>query len=428
MIAIDLTEWDAREPTHDVRLAARRLDDEQCRNLARQLSRLGMLTVTELAAGLSIETSSFVGVISVGSLRISIRPKIAPDLLLRLFRFAYNLRDLDLFGPARYGDIDLLFRDLIIHQLLAEGKELLARGLQRKYVRMDEGLPTPRGRIDIGAIARNGGITTAVLPCTHHPRMVDCLFNQVLLAGLKLAASITDDLHLRSDVRCLIRMIQDDVSAVELNSDLFDRLARQMNRLTVAYEPAVSLIQMLYECGGVDLPEGNRMKLPGFLFDMNRFFQALISRFLGEHLVDLTVEDEHRLQGMMSYVPSFNPRRRRAPCPRPDFAVFSGQTLRALLDAKYRDLWNKDLPREMLYQLCIYAMSMERERRAVILYPTESTNAREAVVEVHEPIHGGSSARVVLRPVHLARLDLVLGHNVTPQERSAYAKWLALGA
>jgi 5-methylcytosine-specific restriction enzyme subunit McrC len=161
---------------------------------------------------------------------------------------------------------------------------------------------------------------------------------------------------------------------------------------------------------------------------MNRFFQALLSRFLGEYLTDYRVEDEHRLRGMMEYLPDFNPRRRRAPSPRPDFAVFSEQTLCALLDAKYRDLWGRDLPREMLYQLSIYALSMPRDRRAIILYPTESPEAREAVVGIREPIYGGSSAWVVLRPVHLVRLDTLLAQNTTSRHRASYAKWLAFGA
>jgi hypothetical protein len=34
---------------------------------------------------------------------------------------------------------------------------------------------------------------------------------------------------------------------------------------------------------------------------MNRFFQALVGRFLTDHLLGLTVHSEHGLKGMVAY-------------------------------------------------------------------------------------------------------------------------------
>ena len=145
-------------------------------------------------------------------------------------------------------------------------------------------------------------------------------------------------------------------------------------------------------------------RLPGFLFDMNRFFQRLLGRFLRENLPDHRVQEEKAIKGMMAYAPEFNPRACRAPAPRPDYCVKTKEGKTLFLDAKYRDLWSEDLPREMLYQLAIYALSQRPPGRATILYPTMNSAARDSVVRIYEPSSGNSRAEVVQRPVNLARL------------------------
>jgi 5-methylcytosine-specific restriction enzyme subunit McrC len=166
------------------------------------------------------------------------------------------------------------------------------------------------------------------------------------------------------------------------------------------------------------------------LFDMNRFFQELLSRFLHEHLTEYTVRDEYRLRELFSYDPAHNPRRRRSPTPRPDFMILDRGEVVAVLDAKSRDLWEHSLPRGMLYQLALYALSQEDCRRSVILYPTLEPTATEQRIRVHEPLYGAGRAEVVLRPVDLLRMERLLRSPDTHarvQERKAWARELALG-
>ena len=148
--------------------------------------------------------------------------------------------------------------------------------------------------------------------------------------------------------------------------------------MTTAYAPAISILRLLIESKGITLTgDTSTMPLPGFLFDMNRFFQSLLSRFFSENLSDCSVWDEFRLRDVIRYDPDYNPRKRSSPTPRPDFVVIRGKAIVGILDAKYRDLWEKSLPRDMLYQLGIYA-AVHDLRVATILYPTLDPYAKEA--------------------------------------------------
>ena len=278
--SVRLTEWESYPPEPGTRLAGVFLEDARSRTLAKRLTESGMLEVSELRAGLFLRSSSYVGRIELGDLQITITPKIKDRSLLRLLRYAYALRDLELFSWVGYDAEAQAFQDLLIYQLAAEAQELLSRGLRRRYVRVEEDLASPRGRINIQRMARREGIIQAALPCTHHLRLEDHLINQVLLGGLRLGTRLTDDPLLRAKLRRLAAPLQESVSTIRLDREALRRLHREADRLTVAYKPALTIIEILLRSEGVSLDESQpETKLPGFLFDMNLFFQALYRGF-----------------------------------------------------------------------------------------------------------------------------------------------------
>jgi len=430
---INLTEWETREPKDDSALAGPVLaGNPAAQQLAETLTKDGRIEILELARGLELRASSFVGRFFLGDLMVTIRPKISGIPLMNLLRYAYRLRHLDLFAEVGYAASSSSFEDLLIHQLAAEASELITRGLHRDYLRTESMLTSPRGRVDFGNYLQVASRAGVALPCIHHPRSEDTSINRALHGGLELAAGMTQDHELRGRIRRLAKSFAASITPRKLDAPSFDEAWHSLDRRTTAYRPALTLINLLLNTQGAALNEDTpNLAAAGFLFDMNRFFQALLLRFLGENLAGCVVQDEKIMRGVFAYDPANNPRHCLPPKLRPDFLVLRSQRVVAVLDAKYRDLWENNLPREMLYQLALYAMGQESlERRATIIYPTLDEASRQQVIFVNDPLRGTAKAQVVLRPLNLLKLDELLRAKDIQAHRSRaeFAHRLAFGA
>lgn len=398
--------------------------------VAKFLNDSGKLSLVELRDGLQVSAFSHVGRVRVGNLDITVQPKLGAQALLRLLRYAYGFRQLDFLANSIHATDQLGLDDLLVLQLIAEAQDLVSRGLLRNYIGQASRHSSPRGRIDVNRIACEGPVTTATLPCHYFTRVEDTILNRVLMAGLQLAERVTSAISLRREANRLVSRMEEQVATIPLNINTWERAARKLNRLAKAYEPSMAIIKLLIEAQGVTLETSrSSILLPGFLFDMNAFFQRLLSRFLREHLPELDVCDEHGLRGMLRYNRDYNPQKRSSPTPRPDYAIVQGRRLLALLDAKYWDLWEKPLPRDMLYQLAIYAISHRDTLRSSILYPTTSPYASEQRIDITDPIYGKHLGQVCLRPVYLNRLAELVASDAASAlgERRQIANVLVYG-
>jgi 5-methylcytosine-specific restriction enzyme subunit McrC len=409
-VLIRLTEWDRIGPDSDEQghvLRDLALDSSaRSRALVSDLARQGVVTITESRAGLTLETGSYIGRVAVGPLDIVVVPKISWSRWLTLIAFAMRLRGLvRTEGIAMQVDSHSL-QDLIILQLVAESRDLIARGLHREYVRQNESLGAPRGRIDFGRIASRGGIREAAIPCQFTRRHDNSALNRALLAGLRSAANIARDIGLRADARRLAHELESTISTSDLSEELLRAARRSLDRRTTRYAAALRLIELLVTGQSIALERkdaSHNVTLPGFALDMNRLWQRVIARVIGEWQDDSVVREEFALRGVFRRSPE-SPRRRAVPRLRPDFAAFTNGRLTMFVDAKYRDLWEKPLPPEMLYQLSIYAMS-QGGRTAAMLYPTHDEEAFEERIDIEDPVTESLRATVALRPVPLRILE-----------------------
>src|SRR5258707_13732686 len=87
-ISIVVQEWSQRTASDNASpLAGVFLEDEEARTLAQQLTASGMLEIKELRDGLSLASTSYVGRIALGTLLITVQPKISGMSLLRLLHY-----------------------------------------------------------------------------------------------------------------------------------------------------------------------------------------------------------------------------------------------------------------------------------------------------------------------------------------------------
>lgn len=429
---IPLEEWQKVTPESCSLVAGVFLDrDPDNRLQIASLNKSGRIEILELINGLQIRTFQHIGNIRIGEIHITINPKIDNIRFLNLLRYAFGWRKLKLFDPSRLNLEDYGFQEILIFQLLAEAKTLLGRGIYRNYECIEENLTSPRGRIDFNQFALKAGFSDASLFCRHYLRLENNILNQTLLAGLKFASQLTRDIILRAELRKLSQILEQSVSSVKLTRFLVQNARNNANRLTAIYQPILSIIEILLASHGVSLDKKETdIKLPGFLFDMNRFYQAFLFRFLSENLLGFEVQEEYRLSGMVAYHPQYNPQKKRSATLRPDFAIIKDNQVVALLDAKYRDLWENPLPRHMMYQVAMYAFTQDKPGTAIILYPTTNQGAQEARINVQHPITRDRLARIVLRPVNLLAIEELINSPSTAmvkREMVNFAKKIVFG-
>jgi 5-methylcytosine-specific restriction enzyme subunit McrC len=422
---VRLTEWDYVTPAHNRRLEGISLKGDIARQrLAKSLC--DRVDLREGYQGLEIASTSFVGRFDFGSLRIAIDPKLPALPLSTLLRYAYGLRDIGIVDETRAPTTRHGLHDLLIAMLVDEVAELLHRGLSRQYMSLSEELVCPRGKILIDVLINQGGIIKDRLPCQHFERNTNWHLNQVLRSGLNLAARMTADKLLRRRVLRLAGRFGDVQDINRFGIDDIDQAERALTRLTAANEAALTIIRLLTDMQGVafETVEASS-RTPGFLFDMNRFFQRLLSRFFSENLTATRILDERAISNVFAYSASVNPKGRSNPKPRPDFACIRDNRLCGFVDAKYRDIWEKGLPAEWLYQLSVYAMASPLQV-SVLLYATMAVEARDEQIEIRQPVAWSNKgpACVIIRPVLLPKLANLLHsdrkHELS-QERRQFA-------
>lgn len=405
IIRIPLNEWDKVEKNWEEELNIKNPKKWKDKNkkileYASQFVDLGFNFET-----LEVKTTSYVGTVQIGHILLNIRPKILDIKFMALLSYALDFAKLKTAHYSLYNPKEDGFLELLLIQLKNQVEHIIRHGLYRNYTELEENLTSPRGKINFRSYVREDYTKKAGIPCIYYRRLENNILNQILLAGLRLGAFKTQNYRIRYSLLDILKKIGENVDFIELTQNLLIKTQNQLSRLNKHYFSSLNLIKILNTPPKLAKNVVNIAKLPGFFFDMNFFFQNLLTHFFEDTLGKKNVKSESSIRNIYSFIPGFKPKKKKTPILRPDYIISDNSGKEVILDAKYRDLSEKNLHSKWLYQLSMYAISgannPERFEHSIILYPTKNINARDVKILIKLPKFHENFVKsfVILRPV-----------------------------
>jgi 5-methylcytosine-specific restriction enzyme subunit McrC len=216
----------------------------------------------------NLKATSYVGAIRVGDLAVMVQPKIPLENLF--YMLSAGQAEVD-FGTSLVG----FEEDELLPALAAFYERLVAhtlrRGVLKAYKEHDETLVALRGRIDIPAMLRAGGMP-APIACRFDELSVDIPENRILRTAAVILATFPDVAPaVRRNLRHTVGVL-DGVEAVDPRAIPPINLTR-LNRY---YEPALRMAQVILWSGGIKDRAG-KLEASTFLIDMNHLFERFVT-------------------------------------------------------------------------------------------------------------------------------------------------------
>lgn len=297
--------------------------------------------------GLSVKTSSKVGVLVTDELELRVIPHLPIRRLMFLLGYAADPNGWRRLTTT-FDDVDDLV-SAIASGFSRHATWALERGVLRGYLHRDEREAVLRGRIRFAdQISRGGGLPLP-LEISYDDFTEDVLENRMLrtAASLVLRLPRIPDaarrrlLHLRS--------VLAEVSELPIGRPVD---APAITRLNERYVPALALAELILASASVGSGKGTTASTT-FIFDMNKVFEDFVTVALGEALVRHRGElgnqvTERRLSEHISL--------------KPDLAWWRDGHWEAVLDVKYKPLYSESFPNADAYQMLAYTLAYGLEQ------------------------------------------------------------------
>jgi 5-methylcytosine-specific restriction enzyme subunit McrC len=325
----------------------------------------------------NLKASSYAGAIRVGELAVLIRPKIPLENLF--YMLSGGQADID-FGTSLVGfeEHELMPALAAFYERLVA--DTLKRGVLSAYREHNEVLVALRGRVDMPAVLRAGGMP-APIPCRFDELSVDIAENQILrTAALALATFPDVAPEVRRGLRRTVGVL-DGVASVD------PRAVPPINltRLNSYYEPALRMAELILRSGGVRDRAG-ALEASTFLIDMNHLFERFVTLQLRRLLAGkLEVRDQMQTHLDIG---------RKIPM-RPDLVFYRRGEPVLVADIKYKVTEDGIGRNADYYQLLAYCQAYGVGHGVLIYARDEDVAANSASI-----VRGGPTFRV--EPVDLS--------------------------
>lgn len=273
----------------------------------------------------------------------------------------------------------------LLARVLHEGvQRLLRRGLDRGYVSEIEETRSLRGRVQLGAVARQQTLLRGTVICELDELTHDVLHNRIIKSTLySLAGSASVEKKLRHEIRLLCQRLPPDIASIRLRSSDFGRV--QLSRSTSQYGFLIKLCQFVF-MSLMPSEGGSEGKFQSILEDetrMSALFEEFLRNFYRIELTDFSTSAEimpwqssSEDSGALDLLPVM----------KTDLTI-RGKDKVVVIDAKYykdilaRGRHESKLRSSHLYQLHTYLAHVRdqdptKNVRGALIYPSSQASMR----------------------------------------------------
>ena len=371
----ELTEWERGHFVDGVAL------DPSEQSLIDRLGAEDRLDVEQIAGGLRISATSWIGVVRLRNLEIRVIPKYAGgDLgVLRMLDYASGLPALAQYEAVRTLHTEGANLVDLLGWLLADHTDRIVRaGLLADYVRRDESLAVLRGSLRLMDQVRTHFGRIEQLECSYDEHETNILENQVLAAALAVARRVCSDPLVVARLTILLSLLDSACDGSTLDP-ASARAILDYNRRNEHYRQAHEISWLFLGRKGLDdIYAAGRTDSFAFLLDMNQLFEDFVTRLLRDALepVGIVVHAQRRDRSIVENELTHRPYASIIPDILLDDRAHD-RRVRLPLDAKYKLYDSRRLEPSDVYQAFFYAYAYHRMTAgdavpaALLMYPSK---------------------------------------------------------
>jgi 5-methylcytosine-specific restriction enzyme subunit McrC len=254
---------------------------EEASKLARQAGDVLDVDIDRRGA-IVVRPQSYVGRFRTEDFDVRIDPKVPVASVLAMLGDAFDL--VDFKSRVLVGEHHSI-EDLIVRAFVAEVEGLLRLGLHRVYTESDDALSAVRGRVLVRATTDLFLRGVPRVACRFEEFTTNNIENQVIAAALR---AVSMNGVLQAQHRLGARKLAEEFDGVDQlhHLDLGGVHRLGLDVRTRHYRRGLALAEMILRAMGFHERHGN-WRSSGFLIDMNRLFETVLTKRLAAALSPL---------------------------------------------------------------------------------------------------------------------------------------------